>query len=57
MNIVSKNLNRRVREEDIQGLNLEELHQLEKIIQAGLNRVLETKVQMHLISTLSGPNS
>lgn len=57
MNIVSKNLNRRVREEDIQGLNLEELHQLEKIIQAGLNRVLETKVRMHLISTLSGRDS
>ncbi|KAK4742640.1 hypothetical protein SAY87_000641 [Trapa incisa] len=34
---------RAMRDEDIHGLNLEELHQLEKIIQVGLSRVLEIK--------------
>uniref|UniRef100_A0A5B7BE09 Putative SVP-like MADS-box protein n=1 Tax=Davidia involucrata TaxID=16924 RepID=A0A5B7BE09_DAVIN len=32
-----------MRGEDLQGLNLEELHQLERILKAGLSRVLQTK--------------
>ncbi|KAB1203912.1 MADS-box protein SVP [Morella rubra] len=34
---------RQVKGEDLEGLNLEELQQLEKLLEAGLNRVLETK--------------
>ncbi|OWM71331.1 hypothetical protein CDL15_Pgr011460 [Punica granatum] len=34
---------RKMREDDIQGLNLEELHKLEKILEVGLSRVLQTK--------------
>ncbi|XP_041018508.1 MADS-box protein SVP-like [Juglans microcarpa x Juglans regia] len=34
---------RQTRGEDLEGLNLEELQQLEKMLEAGLSRVLETK--------------
>ncbi|XP_031391268.1 MADS-box protein SVP-like [Punica granatum] len=34
---------RQMRGEDLQGLNLEELKQLEKMLEAGLHRVLQTK--------------
>ncbi|BBH05772.1 K-box region and MADS-box transcription factor family protein [Prunus dulcis] len=34
---------RQIRGEEIQGLNLEELHQLEKSLEAGLGRVIEKK--------------
>ncbi|KAK3423470.1 hypothetical protein EUGRSUZ_F00420 [Eucalyptus grandis] len=34
---------RQLRGEDLQGLNIEELQQLEKMLEAGLNRVLVTK--------------
>ncbi|XP_059631255.1 MADS-box protein JOINTLESS-like isoform X3 [Cornus florida] len=37
---------RQMRGEDLQGLNLEELHQLEKMLEAGLSRVLDTKVDL-----------
>lgn len=33
-----------MRGEDLQGLNIEELQQLEKMLESGLGRVLETKV-------------
>lgn len=33
-----------MRGEDLQGLNIDELQQLEKMLEAGLTRVLETKV-------------
>lgn len=35
---------RQIRGEEIQGLNLEELQQLEKSLEAGLGRVIEKKV-------------
>lgn len=41
--------NRQARGEDLQGLNLEELQQLEKKLEAGLRRVLETKVCARLL--------
>ncbi|XP_054810648.1 MADS-box protein SVP-like [Prosopis cineraria] len=37
---------RRMRGEDLQGLNIEELQQLETSLEAGLSRVIETKAQM-----------
>ncbi|KAF9687386.1 hypothetical protein SADUNF_Sadunf02G0088200 [Salix dunnii] len=45
---------RRMRGEDLQGLNIEDLQQLEKMLEAGLSRVLETKGEriMNEISTL-----
>ena len=36
--------NRQMRGEDLHGLNLEDLLKLEKMLETGLNRVLETKV-------------
>lgn len=33
-----------MRGEELQGLNIEELQQLEKSLEAGLTRVIETKV-------------
>lgn len=36
--------NRQMRGEDIQGLNIEELLKLEKMLEAGLSRVLKSKV-------------
>lgn len=36
--------NRQMRGEDLHGLNIEELQQLEKMLEVGLSRVLETKV-------------
>nr|AKN56865.1 short vegetative phase protein [Betula platyphylla] len=46
---------RQARGEDLQGLNLEELQQLEKKLEAGLRRVLETKEEriMTEITTLA----
>lgn len=41
-----------MRGEDIQGLNLEELLKLEKRLEAGLSRVLKTKV-LHPFTLLS----
>ncbi|KAJ4701453.1 MADS-box protein like [Melia azedarach] len=45
---------RQMRGEDLQGLNIEELQQLEKMLEVGLSRVLETKGDkiMHEISSL-----
>ncbi|CAK7347256.1 unnamed protein product [Dovyalis caffra] len=45
---------RRMRGEDLRGLNIEELQQLEKVLEVGLSRVLETKGEriMNEISTL-----
>ncbi|KAB5568764.1 hypothetical protein DKX38_002557 [Salix brachista] len=45
---------RRMRGEDLQGLNIEELQQMEKMLEVGLSRVLETKGErvMNEISTL-----
>ncbi|KAL3577126.1 hypothetical protein D5086_022409 [Populus alba] len=45
---------RRMRGEDLQGLNIEELQQLEKALEVGLSRVLESKGEriMNEISTL-----
>lgn len=37
-----------MRGEDLQGLNIEELQQLEKMLESGLGRVLETKVCIFL---------
>uniref|UniRef100_A0A5B7BVA8 Putative K-box region and MADS-box transcription factor family protein n=1 Tax=Davidia involucrata TaxID=16924 RepID=A0A5B7BVA8_DAVIN len=37
---------RQMRGEDLQGLNLEELHQLEKMLEAGRNRVIQTKDEL-----------
>ena len=37
-----------MRGEDLQGLNIEELQQLEKVLEVGLSCVLETKVGFHL---------
>lgn len=39
---------RRMRGEELQGLNIEELQQLEKVLEVGLCCVLETKVGFHL---------
>ncbi|KAK4801026.1 hypothetical protein SAY86_021513 [Trapa natans] len=46
-------IRRAMRDEDIHGLNLEELHQLEKIIQVGLSRVLEIKEE-RIMGELAG---
>lgn len=35
-----------MRGEDLQGLNIDELQQLEKLLESGLTRVLETKVHI-----------
>ncbi|KAL3592253.1 hypothetical protein D5086_010893 [Populus alba] len=45
---------RRMRGEELQGLNIEELQQLEKVLEVGLSCVLETKGEriMNEISTL-----
>ncbi|XAR62080.1 hypothetical protein NMG60_11016691 [Bertholletia excelsa] len=45
---------RRMRGEDLQGLSIEELQQLEKMLEAGLSRVLQTKGEriMNEIATL-----
>lgn len=45
---------RQARGEDLQGLNLEELQQLEKKLEAGLRRVLETKVCARLLISPAG---
>lgn len=37
-------IDRHLRGEELQGLNLEELKHLEKLLEAGLSRVTETKV-------------
>ncbi|KAF5455995.1 hypothetical protein F2P56_025518 [Juglans regia] len=49
---------RQTRGEDLEGLNLEELQQLEKMLEAGLSRVLETKEERLLteITTLERKN-
>lgn len=39
-----------MRGEDLQGLNIEELQQLEKMLEVGLSRVLETKVSLYLVA-------
>ncbi|XP_059631254.1 MADS-box protein JOINTLESS-like isoform X2 [Cornus florida] len=44
---------RQMRGEDLQGLNLEELHQLEKMLEAGLSRVLDTK-SARIINEIAG---
>ncbi|KAB2045156.1 hypothetical protein ES319_D01G140900v1 [Gossypium barbadense] len=46
--------NRQMRGEDLQGLNIDELQQLEKLLELGLTRVLETKGEriMNEISSL-----
>ncbi|KAK8313988.1 hypothetical protein V6Z11_D01G146000 [Gossypium hirsutum] len=46
--------NRQIRGEDLQGLNIDELQQLEKLLELGLTRVLETKGEriMNEISSL-----
>lgn len=36
--------------EDLQGLDLNELQKLEKTLETGLNRVIETKVQRNVRS-------
>lgn len=41
--------NRQMRGEDLRGLNIEDLQQLEKLLESGLGRVLETKVCVALI--------
>ncbi|MBA0706025.1 hypothetical protein Golax_018167 [Gossypium laxum] len=45
---------RQMRGEDVQGLNIDELQQLEKLLESGLTRVLETKGEriMNEISSL-----
>ncbi|MBA0550593.1 hypothetical protein Golob_021528, partial [Gossypium lobatum] len=45
---------RQMRGEDVQGLNIDELRQLEKLLESGLTRVLETKGEriMNEISSL-----
>ncbi|MBA0673558.1 hypothetical protein Goklo_024892 [Gossypium klotzschianum] len=45
---------RQMRGEDLQGLNIDELQQLEKLLESGLTRVLETKGEriMNEISSL-----
>jgi len=37
-----------MRGEELQGLNIEELQQLEKALESGLTRVIETKVVKNL---------
>lgn len=45
-------LSRRMKGEDLQGLNLQDLLQLEKLLETGLGRVIETKVPTYsIIST------
>lgn len=43
-----------MRGEDLQGLNIEELQQLEKSLETGLSRVIEKKVCVYCISTKFG---
>jgi len=44
-----------MRGEELEGLSVEELQQLEKNLEAGLHRVLQTKVwQLSVILLLSG---
>ncbi|KAE8701143.1 hypothetical protein F3Y22_tig00110548pilonHSYRG00344 [Hibiscus syriacus] len=43
---------RQMRGEELQGLNVEELQQLEKSLEVGLNRVMEKKVIGHRLSSL-----
>ncbi|KAE8731286.1 MADS-box protein AGL24 [Hibiscus syriacus] len=45
---------RQMRGEDLQGLNIDELQRLEKLVESGVARVLETKVEriMNEISSL-----
>lgn len=38
-----------MRGEELQGLNIEELQQLEKALEAGLSRVIGTKVVFYLL--------
>lgn len=38
-----------MRGEELQGLNIEELQQLEKSLESGLTRVIERKVCEHLV--------
>lgn len=40
-----------MRGEKLQGLNIEELQELEKTLETGLNRVMEKKVYAFLISS------
>jgi hypothetical protein len=44
---------RRMRGEDLHGLNIEELQQLEKALEVGLSRVLETKVGLHFLPNIT----
>lgn len=44
---------RRMRGEDLQGLNIEELQQMEKMLEVGLSRVLETKVGLRLVPNIT----
>ncbi|XVE95190.1 hypothetical protein REPUB_Repub02eG0074900 [Reevesia pubescens] len=40
---------RQMRGEDLQGLNIDELQQLEKMLESGLKRVIETKVFIYML--------
>lgn len=41
--------NRQMRGEELQGLNVEELQQLERSLESGLSRVIERKVYAYFI--------
>lgn len=41
--------NRQMRGEDLQGLNIDDLLQLEKSLEAGLSCVIEKKVHKHFV--------
>lgn len=43
-----------MRGEELQGLNIEELQQLEKSLEAGLSRVIEKKVCVHFRLSVLG---
>lgn len=45
--------NRQMRGEELQGLNIEQLQQLEKSLEVGLSRVIEKKVHEHFFFLLS----
>ena len=51
--IIPLTYNRQMRGEDLRGLNLDELQQLEKTLESGLVRVLETKVLYMLLNLQS----
>ena len=46
--------NRKIKGEELHGMDIEELHKLEKDLQVGLSRVIETQARLSFLSLFTG---